>query len=195
MEKHVGYIEDEIVEIEDVVFDDEEDNDFIDNSKYLENVEDILERITDKQDDPLFTEKQIFRLTSLSLNKEREIDFLTFQNKSLIYDLSGYWIEIDAQIDNEIKMLEILLEENKDSTLTSYDIFFELKLWDQAKEDYYKEMDVSRDQVQVKEGIVVCTNCKSRKTVSYEKQTRSADEGMTTIWKCLACGKQGRFNA
>lgn len=35
-----------------------------------------------------------------------------------------------------------------------------------------------------------CQKCKSTKTIAYQKQTRSADEGVTIITKCHECGYQ-----
>lgn len=43
------------------------------------------------------------------------------------------------------------------------------------------------------EGMFECGRCKSKKTHYYQKQTRSADEPMTTFVTCLNCGKKWRF--
>ena len=40
---------------------------------------------------------------------------------------------------------------------------------------------------EVEEGVVECRKCKSKKVYVYQKQTRSADEPMTTFAEC-ACG-------
>ena len=37
------------------------------------------------------------------------------------------------------------------------------------------------------EGIYVCRECGSKKTNSWEKQTRSSDEPMTTFIRCTNC--------
>lgn len=34
----------------------------------------------------------------------------------------------------------------------------------------------------------ICTRCRSTDTVTFQKQTRSADEGMTNFSSCNACG-------
>ena len=39
----------------------------------------------------------------------------------------------------------------------------------------------------VKEGMYKCPRCGSKRTLSYQKQTRSADEPMTDIIKCTEC--------
>ena len=37
-----------------------------------------------------------------------------------------------------------------------------------------------------------CGKCKKRKVTYYQKQTRSADEPMTTFLTCVNCGNQWR---
>jgi hypothetical protein len=39
------------------------------------------------------------------------------------------------------------------------------------------------------EGIYTCRNCGSKKTQSWDKQTRSSDEPMTTFIMCMNCRK------
>lgn len=38
-----------------------------------------------------------------------------------------------------------------------------------------------------------CGRCGQRKTTYYQKQTRSADEPMTTFVTCVTCGNRWRF--
>lgn len=46
---------------------------------------------------------------------------------------------------------------------------------------------------ELSEGILSCKFCMSRKTLSYEKQTRSSDEQSTIFVKCLECNKSFRM--
>ena len=39
-----------------------------------------------------------------------------------------------------------------------------------------------------------CSKCKSKQTVHFQKQTRCADEPMTTFVRCVACGHQWKFS-
>lgn len=47
--------------------------------------------------------------------------------------------------------------------------------------------------LEIEEGVLEC-KCGSKRTISFQKQTRSADEGSTTFAKCVECGTQWRFN-
>lgn len=58
----------------------------------------------------------------------------------------------------------------------------------QHREDMrFKELEIP---IEVEKGIYKCKKCKSDETVSYDLQTRSADEPMTTFVTCTKCGTQ-----
>jgi transcription elongation factor S-II len=61
--------------------------------------------------------------------------------------------------------------------------------WDQANEDKINEMCGIRGEL-LKASLFTCGRCKSHKTTSTQKQTRSADEPMTVFVLCLNCGKR-----
>lgn len=65
--------------------------------------------------------------------------------------------------------------------------------WDElyeivAKKQLRKQLTTDIDKVP--EGAFTCSRCKSRKTVFYEMQTRSADEPSTIFIQCIACSKR-----
>jgi DNA-directed RNA polymerase subunit M/transcription elongation factor TFIIS len=45
----------------------------------------------------------------------------------------------------------------------------------------------------IEESVYVCKRCKEKKCFSYQLQTRSADEPMTTFVNCMNCGFRWRF--
>jgi len=61
--------------------------------------------------------------------------------------------------------------------------------WDQANEDKInRQCGIQGDLLQA--SLFTCGRCKSVKTTSTQKQTRSADEPMTVFVLCLSCGKR-----
>jgi DNA-directed RNA polymerase subunit M/transcription elongation factor TFIIS len=59
-------------------------------------------------------------------------------------------------------------------------------------------LDVQRQRLQSLEaqassGGIVCRSCKQATVIVQQKQTRSADEGMTVFCSCRTCGKQWRL--
>lgn len=61
--------------------------------------------------------------------------------------------------------------------------------WDQANEDKINEMCGIKGDL-LKASLFTCGRCKSVKTTSTQKQTRSADEPMTVFVLCLNCGNR-----
>lgn len=52
----------------------------------------------------------------------------------------------------------------------------------------FEEMDAFlTNPPEVEEGVIECRRCKSRRTLSYSKQTRRADESATVFVKCIVC--------
>ncbi|KAL7535091.1 hypothetical protein ACHAXR_006258 [Thalassiosira sp. AJA248-18] len=61
--------------------------------------------------------------------------------------------------------------------------------WDQANEKKINDMCGIKGDL-LKASLFTCGRCKSTKTTSTQKQTRSADEPMTVFVLCLNCGKR-----
>jgi DNA-directed RNA polymerase subunit M/transcription elongation factor TFIIS len=47
---------------------------------------------------------------------------------------------------------------------------------------------------EVEEGVLECSKCHSKRTISYQRQTRSADEGATTFAQCVNCSHKWKHN-
>lgn len=61
--------------------------------------------------------------------------------------------------------------------------------WDQANESKINDMCGIKGEL-LKASLFTCGRCKSTKTTSTQKQTRSADEPMTVFVFCMNCGKR-----
>jgi len=59
---------------------------------------------------------------------------------------------------------------------------FDVVAFQQKEQD-----DFTISPFQVEEGVLKCPKCGGCKSFSYSKQTRSADEPMTTFATCVAC--------
>lgn len=46
---------------------------------------------------------------------------------------------------------------------------------------------------ELEEGVIQCSRCGSKKTFSFSKQTRRADESATVFVRCAECGKSFRM--
>lgn len=69
--------------------------------------------------------------------------------------------------------------------------------WNHPSFDTFKEKQQEEDNfmttpLNIEDGVVECVRCGSKKTFSIQKQTRSADEPMTTFCTCAICGKKWR---
>lgn len=54
-------------------------------------------------------------------------------------------------------------------------------------EEYQQPRQEEEEEDDDEEGLLQCFRCKSTRVESYQRQTRSADEAMTTFCMCLAC--------
>lgn len=45
----------------------------------------------------------------------------------------------------------------------------------------------------IEEGVIQCRKCKSKRTFSFNKQTRSSDEAVTVFVRCVDCNTQFRM--
>jgi hypothetical protein len=62
------------------------------------------------------------------------------------------------------------------------------------KEQQEEEDTFQTTPFEVEEGVLECFKCHSKRTLSYQRQTRNADEGSTTFAQCAECGHRWRHN-
>jgi DNA-directed RNA polymerase subunit M/transcription elongation factor TFIIS len=72
-------------------------------------------------------------------------------------------------------------------------------IWRQAEFEEYRtkleeEYYFQSNPIDFEEGVLDCFRCGSKKTISFQRQTRSADEGATTFAQCVECKHRWRHN-
>ena len=101
-------------------------------------------------------------------------------NKDVLYQLCGKFMKKDypfADLYKEIK-----------NGIADWDS----KTYSKEVEEETHELNIMTVKLTVSEGLYQCSKCKSKKTFSRQVQTRSADEGMTSIIQCSECNKVWR---
>jgi hypothetical protein len=66
-------------------------------------------------------------------------------------------------------------------------------IYQQYKISQAEKDDFLNNPFQVEEGVNTCQKCGSKKTYSYTKQLRCADEGTTVFCICVVCSHRWRF--
>ena len=105
-----------------------------------------------------------------------------------LYDVVG--IIGDSSVTNKKEVLHQVVQDIQQcgkQYIWKQPLFNEYRL-KLEEEDYFQ-----LNPVDFEEGVMECV-CGSRRTISYQRQTRSADEGFTTFVRCVDCKKSWRNN-
>lgn len=89
--------------------------------------------------------------------------------------------EVIDDIRNKIKIADILIKLKTNKYLWMSDKYTDMRNKQQEQDDFLV------NPFEVEEGVLECPRCKKNKTISFQKQTRSADEPMTTFAECINC--------
>ncbi len=65
---------------------------------------------------------------------------------------------------------------------------FDILLFEDLKKEEQEQDDFLNNPFEVSEGVIEC-KCGSKRVFSYQKQTRSIDEPITTFMTCICCKK------
>lgn len=91
------------------------------------------------------------------------------------------------------KLGEIMNAEEKEQRIKITSDIFKVRTGTNSVffEPFKNKRDIENDRMlnppEVKQGIFQCRKCKSKRTWSYQLQTRSADEPMTNFVTCVEC--------
>jgi transcription elongation factor S-II len=134
----------------------------------------------------------IWKLTrdkKLYTDKARTLAFNLKKNRGLTEEVILGQIEVDVLAS--MKSEELASAETRKQRAQDAKKLIDSKRldWDQANEHKINEMCGIRGDL-LNASLFTCGRCKSIKTTSTQKQTRSADEPMTVFVLCLNCGKR-----
>jgi DNA-directed RNA polymerase subunit M/transcription elongation factor TFIIS len=85
-------------------------------------------------------------------------------------------------------------KENLIQYVKNKNFLFDHEAFDTIRYLLREENKFINDPPSISEGLLPCKFCKSKKTISFEKQTRSSDEAATLFINCLDCNKNFRIN-
>lgn len=74
-----------------------------------------------------------------------------------------------------------------ESNLMEDKLFFKSDIFSKYRQLQEESDSFSENPIEVQEGVHICKRCKSNRTISFEAQTRSADEAMTVFAQCVKC--------
>jgi len=106
-------------------------------------------------------------------------------------DSNSLYIEYLYEISYELKQntkITPIFEKLKNGKVGWKNCIFNDILRNQQEQDEF-----ITNPFEIVEGVQTCNKCGSKRTFSYQKQTRSADEGFTTFIQCV-CGNKWRYS-
>lgn len=116
-------------------------------------------------------------LTPLAVKIDEPLEWLLVQVQE---DLSDYTQPIEEYIKNTIE---------KEMLGFNHICFSKFIQKEKIQDDYVM------NPFEAEEGVVQCVKCKSMKVYSVSRQTRAADEPMTTVSVCTSCKYKWSQNA
>ena len=120
-----------------------------------------------------------------------------WENHTVRYKYTTKILAIEFNLKNPKN--PVLLERVKTKSISASKLVkmspYELwpEMWDPIFEKVAQKQlrrQLGTDVANAPDGAFTCGRCKSKKTVYYQLQTRSADEPMTTFVQCVSCSKR-----
>jgi len=132
-------------------------------------------------------------LKKFKINNEKQVETIIYENSKnkdeyfrMLKYLLGAIVSTDMSINKNIKLNTII------NDIVSKKIDFDKdNIFKNNDQEFRLEINKLLTPINVVEGIQ-CKRCKSKNTISTERQTRRADEPPTLFVKCLNCGYEWR---
>ena len=132
-------------------------------------------------------------LKKFKINNEKQIETIIFENSKnkdeyfrMLKYLLGAIVSHDMSPNKNIKLNTII------NDIVTKNIGFDKdNIFKNNDQEFRLEINKLLTPINIVEGIQ-CKKCKSKNTISSERQTRRADEPPTLFVKCLNCGYEWR---
>lgn len=139
-------------------------------AEFLENAEIVLSSFIKKPTNRLNVAKTLWRLSG------RDKDEANY----LLYDVFAEYL-VSPKLD------DVFMSIKQNHIGWNHPVF-------QTFQEAQKEVDdFLTKPPELEEGVIQCSRCGSKKTFSFSKQTRRADESATVYVRCAQCGKSFRM--
>lgn len=121
---------------------------------------------------------------------EKNIYDISLKNLKKYENIQQVYLYNIFQIINEIKNNKSINLQNLLTKIKNGKLYW--------KHDFFKELidkEIEQDNFLIKpfeieEGVLECNKCGSKRVFSYSKQSRSADEPMSTFATCVSCNSK-----
>jgi len=131
---------------------------------------------------------------STVVKKQKNIDLL----EEYIYNSTNSETEYKDVIYNSVHDLNCSSNVTENVKILITRLFNNQYGWNDVHYDEYRQKQEEEDHhltnpLEIEEGVLEC-KCGSKRTISFQRQTRSADEGSTTFAQCVECGNRWRHS-
>lgn len=132
------------------------------------------------------TQQEIHRLTSLTYPEGAPV--LRLDQRHLIFEIVSLYVE---SLNKKAGDGEIFMSQLEETFKIARDAVFDSPSFRAEKNKYLADVDRARNPIKILQGIP-CPKCHSTNTTTTRVQMRSADEPMTIITQCHACGTRSK---
>lgn len=125
----------------------------------------------------------------LNESEVQQLESITYRNGSRVFDINQRfyfyeWANL-LQTTSVVDVVDYLT-----SAADAESAFWNMASLDRARRDLEREIMMMQEVESGVRGIAKCGRCKSDNLGFSQVQTRSADEGFTTKYRCLDCGNR-----
>lgn len=135
-----------------------------------------------------YGQKKLRHFLTIEKNVQTIEKYISLKSKgnSELYNILLF--EVLMSLKNNVKLIDILNQIKTDKLGWNHESFSELKTKQMEQDDFLT------NPFEVEEGVLTCQRCNGKRTFSYQKQTRSADEPMTTFAQCMNCKHKWQYS-